>query len=96
MTSERGARHAPYSGLPASLTLQIPAPQFATKIPADRRPGTPASTPGAQPDPHGPHESANVEHQPRPVPLPVRSPGTHLHPLLRRPPVTGSARGESR
>lgn len=25
--------------------------------------------------------------------LPVRSPGTHLHPLLRRPPVTGDTGG---
>lgn len=68
--------------LPASLRLQIPHPQFPAKIPVGRQPDALASPLGDQP---------------RPAPLPVRSPGMHLHPLLRRPPVasSGSVRGEN-
>lgn len=96
MTSEGGARRARYSGLPASLTLQIPAPQFSTKIPADRQSSTPASTPVAQPDPAALTSPRVSSISQGPARLPVRSPGTHLHPLLRRSPVTGSEGGESR
>jgi hypothetical protein len=53
----------------ASLALQLPDPQFPVKTPAGHRLSMPVpnSTPGGQPIPR----------------LPVRSPGEHLHPLLR-------------
>lgn len=74
-----------------SLALQVPASRFPAKTPAGRRPSTPVPypAPGGQPVPHRPHEAPSVEHQLQPARLPVRSPGQHLHPQLRRLPWAG-------
>ncbi|MGH3936179.1 MAG: hypothetical protein ACRDS1_14580 [Pseudonocardiaceae bacterium] len=75
----------------ASLALQVPDPQFPTKTPAGRRSSTPVpySAPGGQPVPRRPHEASSVEPQMQLAYLPVRSPGQHLHPQLRRLPWAG-------
>jgi len=81
LTDAGRARYAQLGGTP-------PRPD---KAPAGRRPSTPVpySAPGGQPVPHRPPEASSVEHQPQRACLPVRSPGAHLHPLLRRPPLAG-------
>ncbi|MGH3533190.1 MAG: hypothetical protein ACRDQG_00540 [Pseudonocardiaceae bacterium] len=77
----------------ASLPLQVPAPQFPAMTPAGRRPSTPVhySAPGGQPVPPRPHEASSAEHQSQPARLPVRSPGQHMHPQLRRLAWAGSS-----
>ncbi|MDQ2879894.1 MAG: hypothetical protein M3Y48_01195 [Actinomycetota bacterium] len=76
-----------------SLALLVPAPQFPRKTPAGRGPSTPVpySAPGGQPVPRHPHEASSVEHQLQPARLPVRSPGQHMHPQLRRLPGVGAS-----
>ena len=70
----------------ASLALQVSTPQLPTETPAGRRPSTPVppSAPGGQPVPRRPHGTSSAEHQLQLARLPVRSPGQHMHPQLRR------------
>jgi len=81
------ARDTQLAAAPRRAVLQIPDPQFPTKTPAGRRSSTPV--PPGQSVPNRPHEASSAEHQPRYARLPVRSPGQHLHPQLRRPPGAG-------
>lgn len=95
------AEHNRYAQLGASLrrmALRIPDPLFPAKTPAGRRSSRPVTAPGGQPDPI-PETGALFMEQPRwahcpdgseSPSLPVRSPGAHLHPQLRRGPGTDS------
>ena len=60
--------------------------------------GTPQRPDVPVPDPQFPHPEALAGRRSnnQQAGLPVRSPGTHLHPLLRRALVAGSAGGGSR
>ncbi|MGH7744336.1 MAG: hypothetical protein ACREQ5_05880 [Candidatus Dormibacteria bacterium] len=93
LTDAGRTRYAQLRGTPPRPEFPVPDPQFPNKTPAGRRPSTPMpySAPGGQPVPHRPAEasSASVEHQPQRARLPVRSPGAHLHPQLRRPTLAG-------
>lgn len=66
-------RYAQLQGTPRRTELPVPDPQFSITTPAGRR----LSRPGDERGLAGPAVSQ----------LPVRSPGAHLHPLLRRVPV---------
>lgn len=72
-------RHTQRGGSPARPELHVPAPQFPNKAPAGHRTSRPVPASDGQPD--------------RTPPLPVRSPGAHLHPLLRRSSVAGRGEG---
>lgn len=90
------ARYAQLRDTPRRPTMRAPDPQFPAKTPAGRRSSRPATAPVGQPDPI-PGTGALFMEQPRwahypddsEVPsLPVRSPGAHMHPQLRRGPWT--------
>jgi hypothetical protein len=89
--------HDPHRELDPSAALRVPDPQFPTRTPAGRQPGCAEPLPGDQPDPT-PRAEASSTAQLRAcgladecqhVSLPIRTPGAHLHPLLRRPPAIG-------
>ncbi len=75
----------------------VPSPRFATRTPASHRPRSPEPLPtlGDQLNTISPTEASGVGRiqvrgladERRHASLPVRSPGAHLHPLLRRPPA---------
>lgn len=84
-------------GVPQWAALPVPAPQFSTKTLAGRRPGSTESRrapgdhldptpPEGMPDPGRP-QTCGLADQGQRTSLPQRSPGTHLHPRLRRTPV---------
>jgi hypothetical protein len=78
------ARGTQLTAVPGRAALHTFDPRFPVKTPAGRRSSKPA--PGGQPVPHHPHPVPGAEHQLRWARPPVRSPGQHLHPPLRRPP----------
>ena len=79
-------------GTPRWPGVPVPPPRFPRPgTPAGRRLITPLPAFGGQPQ--GVHCSAEECENSG---LPVRLPGTHLHPLLRRPPVASSAGGGNR
>ncbi|MGH3842070.1 MAG: hypothetical protein ACRDS0_11590 [Pseudonocardiaceae bacterium] len=92
--AECSAEHVPDLTLPASLTETGHTRYVRLSAPPHR-------TPPRIPDPQFPTKTvlfstppAGTEH----ASLPVRSPGAHLHPLLRRPPLLDrcTERGDSR
>lgn len=90
-------------GLPQRAALWVPDPQFATKTLTGRQPGRAESlpAPGDQLDPTPRAGVSSIEHlqargladECQHVSLPLRSPGTHLHPRLRCTSVTDRCGG---
>lgn len=89
--------HGPHRELVPSAALRVPDPQFPTRTLAGRQPGCAEPLPGDQPDPIARAEASSTAQlrargladECQHVRLPIRTPGAHLHPLLRRPPATG-------
>lgn len=76
----------------AFAARRMPTPQLPTMTPTGRS-NRPVPVPGGQPDPT-PSAGATSVQQPTAchverASLPFRSPGQHLHPQLRRPPLAG-------
>jgi hypothetical protein len=97
-------RHSSYArsrGTSGWTDMRVPDPQFPNKTPAGRQSSCPvlASAADGPPDPTPRAGTPSAEQlrgaccsDDEHTSLPIRSPGQHMHPALRRPPLAGPRR----